>query len=439
MRGARHDERVIRDAHIDSGCPDTGESIGAVVPVALHLDLDCFFAQAEARRDTRLVGRPVAVGNPGARGIVATASYEARACGVRTAMPMAEARRLCPELVVIPPEFSYYKALSWEVAAAVAEGAPTFERYGLDEVLVRATAPLDGLEEWARHWARDTQRRVRARAGLVAAVGVAPTPVLAKLACEPAKPGGVYVVTPATLEAFLAGLSLAAIPGVGPVSAARLEGFGLITVRDAWRAGHETVCRALGERAGEVLWAHLHGEEPAVPSGSGSHSLGHERTLEADVTERAAFAAALEQIETEALARLWRSGYAAAAVVVKVRSAGFEDHSITRSLGAPTVAAPVIHAAVASTAEELFARAGGRVRLIGVSFVRLGPAVQLSLEGGNSELAGVPPSSGTAVHHTRFGAGVVVCGDEECAVVRFADAVRVLTDPRRYLDWDPEA
>ena len=332
----------------------------------IHLDMDAFYASVEQRDDAALRGRPVAVGGrPESRGVVAAASYEARAFGVRSAMAMARAVRLCPELAIVRPDFAKYRAVSGQVFALFRAVTPLVEPLSLDEAYLDVTENAWG-EPFATPVARRLKRQVRDETGLTASAGVAANKFLAKVASALDKPDGLTVVPPGRVEPFLQKLPVDALWGVGPVTARRLRAHGLTRLVDI-RSADEAALRALVGRQAEWLRRLAHGDDdrPVTPHRV-AKSSGSERTWPEDLLD-------LERIrgEVERMGRRagdWLAGgtRAARTVTIKVRYADFT--TITRSLTARPAARDAD--TVAARALALLARteAGTRpVRLLGVS------------------------------------------------------------------------
>src|SRR5499433_757001 len=212
----------------------------------LHIDMDAFYASVEQRDNPALRGKPVAVGGqPQSRGVVAAASYEARAFGVRSAMPMSRAVRLCPSLVIVPPDFARYKAASTAVFAIFREVTPLVEPLSLDEAYLDVTENAWG-ETLGTAVAKRLKERIRADTGLTASAGVAPNKFLAKIASGWKKPDGLTVISPERVEPFLQKLPVDALWGVGPVTAQKLRDKGIERLVDVRGADPEVLRGAVG-------------------------------------------------------------------------------------------------------------------------------------------------------------------------------------------------
>lgn len=305
----------------------------------LHVDMDAFFASVEVLDDPSLAGRPIAVGGDGSRGAVASCSYEARARGVRSAMATAEARRRCPELVVVAPRHHRYAEVSHELHRVLRDVTPLVEPVGLDEafmdvsgVLRRGSPPAIG---------RYILRQVHVSLGLTCAVGVARTKSLAKLASRQAKavapadrgPGdGLFVVMPHTERSFLDPLPVTELWGVGPATAERLARYGVHQVADLAAMPLGTLRRLIGRSAGERLAALARASDttPVRPSRP-VKSIGRETTVAQDLFEQADLADLAARLARPVGAALVAQGLAARGVTVKVRFA--DRRTITRTMG----------------------------------------------------------------------------------------------------------
>ena len=327
--------------------------------------MDAFYASVAQRDSPALRGRPLAVGGqPDRRGVVAAASYEARAFGVRSAMSMAKAVRLCPSLVIVPPDFARYRAASNAVFSIFREVTPLVEPLSLDEAYLDVTDNTWG-EPLATTVARRLKERICAETGLTASAGVAPNKFLAKIASGWKKPDGLTVVSPDRVEAFLQRLPVDALWGVGPVTAGKLRARGVERLVDIRTAEPRVLRDTVGSLA-DWLRQLADGvdERPVVPDRP-VKSSGSERTFPQDVTSREAVCAEMGAMAADAARWLLRKQRLARTVTVKVRYADFT--TITRSHSAePTRDEP----AIVARAVGLLARTDvGRrpIRLLGVS------------------------------------------------------------------------
>ena len=330
----------------------------------LHVDMDAFYASVEQRDDPSLRGKPVAVGGPAeSRGVVAAASYEARAFGVRSAMPMARAVRLCPGLVIVRPDFRKYRTVSQSVFAIFREATPLVEPLSLDEAYLDVTENAWG-EPLGLHVAERLKARIREATGLTASAGVAPNKFLAKIASGWQKPDGLTVIAPQRVERFLQHLPIDALWGVGPVTAARLRQAGIARLVDV-RAVDPDALRAVVGSLAPWLQQLANGvdDRPVEPNRE-AKSASSENTFEHDLTDLAEIRAAVDEMARSVARWLVRKERLARTVTIKVRYDDFT--TITRSV---TVQPPTSdEALIAARAVGLLDRtdAGTRpVRLLG--------------------------------------------------------------------------
>lgn len=338
----------------------------------LHCDMDCFYAAVHMRDDPALAGQPVVIGgSPEGRGVVAAASYEARAFGVRSAMASARALRLCPDLVFVKPDFPRYRAESAEVFAIFRQFTALVQVVSIDEAYLDVTATL-GPWGSATAVAREIRRRVREERRLTVSIGVGPNRLIAKIASDANKPDGLTVVTPRRVRAFLDPLSVRALPGVGPATERRFNAAGIQTVRQLRETEAGEIERRFG-RHGARLVAFAHGrDERPVRVERERKSLSSERTYERDLTDLEAVVEQLDRLAEGVGRGLAKRDISARTVVIKVRYEDFTTVTRSQTLAAPTADGDVI----ARTARRLLARteAGDRpVRLLGVGGSNLVP------------------------------------------------------------------
>jgi DNA polymerase-4 len=340
----------------------------------VHLDLDAFFAAVEVLEDPELRGRPVIVGGrPEGRGVVTSASYEARAYGVRSAMPVSRALAVCPEAVVIPSRHQRYREYSRKVMAILHQAAPLMEQVSVDEAFLDLT---DLIPTWqhAVEMAEKLQKRVKEETGLSASLGVATNKLVAKVASDQDKPGGLTVVRPGTEAAFLAPLSVRVLWGVGPVTAQKLARLEVITVGQL--AGVPVVeLRALFGRHGEAMARQALGvDDRPLRTSRQPKSIGHERTFTEDLGDREALLEQLHQLSQGVGRRLKRADLAAGTVAIKLRFADFTTLTRQMKLSVPTDDTSEIYRAAQILLHRVW-RPGQRVRLLGVTGRQLSPPV----------------------------------------------------------------
>jgi DNA polymerase-4 len=351
-RGPRADA-----ARRDWGTEEDGCSI-------LHVDMDAFFASVELARRPHLRGRPVVVGGS-ERSVVLAATYEARAFGVHSAMPMSTARRLCPQAVVVPPDHGAYQEVSHSVMGILRDVTSLVEQVSVDEAFLDVSGARRRLGNPTRIAAL-IRERVQARHGITCSVGVAATKFVAKLASGHAKPDGVLLVPRDATVPFLHVLPVGALWGVGERTAASLERWGIRTVAELAASDVGTVQRAVGRTAG----AHLHdlawGRDPRpVLPGREEKSIGAEETFAVDVADPRVVESKALELADRCASRLRAQGLVARTVAVKIRTADFRTLSRSRTLGQPTDVGRELYLA----ARGLLAAAdlgGLPVRLVGV-------------------------------------------------------------------------
>jgi len=328
--------------------------------------MDAFYASVEQRDNPALRGKPVAVGgDPTTRGVVAAASYEARTFGVRSAIPMSRAVRLCPSLIIVRPDFQKYRAVSQQVFAIFREVTPLVEPLSLDE------AYLDVTENaWQEPLGVTVARRLKAAikeaTALTASAGVAPNKFLAKIASGWKKPDGLTVVAPERVETFLQGLPVDALWGVGPVTAAKLREHGIDKLTDV-RAKPIADLEAIVGSLAPWLVDLAHGrDDRAVEPNRAAKSAGSERTYASDLSATPEIRQEIDKMAREVAAWLERRSIRARTVTIKVRYSDFT--TVTRSQSAPEATSDA--EAIAARAMALLSKtdAGTRpVRLLGVS------------------------------------------------------------------------
>jgi DNA polymerase-4 len=331
----------------------------------LHIDMDAFYASVEQRDNANLRGKPVAVGgDPDKRGVVAAASYEARAFGVRSAIPMSRAVRLCPTLVVVHPDFTKYRAVSHQVFEIFRRVTPLVEPMSLDEAYLDVTENAWG-ETLGMTVARRLKEEIRAVTGLTASAGVAPNKFLAKIASGWKKPDGLTVIAPDRVETFLQGLPVDALWGVGPVTAKKLRARGIEKLVDVRTADPQLLRDAVGSLADWLEPLARGIDDRPVVAEHEPKSSGSESTYERDLSDLGEIRGEIEHMARAAARWLAKKALYARTVTVKVRYHDFT--TITRS---HSDAATREEASLVARALALLDRTEcGRVpvRLLGVS------------------------------------------------------------------------
>lgn len=337
--------------------------------------MDAFYASVEMRESPGLRGLPVAVGGSGGRGVVASASYEARAFGVASAMPVGRAKRLCPGLVVVPPRFDLYHADSKRLHDILRRFAPVVEGIGLDEAFLDITgcaalfgSPLQLANALRKLVARDL--------GLFCSVGAGPNKLVAKLASKAAKPkasrggprpgAGVVIVEPGDVLGFISPLPVEALWGVGPASAGRLHKLGITTVGELAMLPESALVALFGKAGGRTLRALARGEdERPVVADNTPKSIGHEETFPIDITDRQELARRLVVMADSVAGRVRHHGMVARTVTIKIRYSDFTTVTRSHTFPSPQSTGPAFWGAARGLLDSVELREG--LRLLGLS------------------------------------------------------------------------
>ncbi len=331
----------------------------------MHVDMDAFFAAIEVLDEPALAGRALLIGHDGPRGVVATASYEARRYGCHSAQPMAEAKRRCPHAVIRPPRGRRYAEVSREVFGILESVTPLVEPLSIDEAFLDVTgSPIAGGEPVAI--ARHLKDRIRRELGLTCSIGLAPVKFLAKLASEVDKPDGLTVLRPEDVDRFLLALPLRKLWGIGPATEAKLAGLGIYNIAALRQVPAERLEAHLGSH-GPWLRQLAHGIDPRqVTPDHEARSISQEHTFGRDVEQPQPVRDLLRR-QTEAVAdRLRRAGLLAAGVTVKLRYGRFQTITRSNTLEQPSDVTWVLWQSVAELFDRWAAVAFQPVRLIGV-------------------------------------------------------------------------
>jgi DNA polymerase-4 len=332
----------------------------------LHVDLDAFYASVEALKDPALAGRPVVVGGAGSRGVVMSASYEARAFGIRNAMPAVRARRLCPDAVFVPPDFESYRAHSNRFRELLLAVTPLVEPISLDEAFLDVSGALLLFGEPVAIGER-IRRQVREGVGVSCSVGVGPTKLIAKLASRMAKPDGLVAVPAGEVGAFMDPLPARALWGIGEKTMRVLSRIGVKTVGDLARTPPVVLGRLLGEQHARDLHALARGvDDRQVVPYEAPKSVSHEETFHRDLDDELELLREVLSLSQKVGARLREDGYRARTVTLKVRLANFTTLTRSRTMDPPTDVAADLY----RVASELFRALPGarrRIRLLGVA------------------------------------------------------------------------
>ena len=407
---------------------------GRPVRWVLHADMDAFFAAVEAKDNARLRGCPVVVGGTGGRGVVASASYEARAFGVRSAMPVSQARRLCPHAVFVPPRFGVYQRCSEAFHGIARSFTPLVEGIGLDEAFLDVSGAV-ALFGPPAQIAVALRTRVTDELGLSCSVGAGPSKLIAKLASKAAKPRsspggpvpgpGTLVVEEPDVLSFLWPMPVEALWGVGQASAERLHKLGVATVGELAALPAGAVVAALGNVAGQMLHSLAWGRDPRpVVAGRAVKSIGHEETYPRDIVDRPDLDRRLVLMADQVAGQVREHGLVARTVVLKLRYGDFKTLTRSHTFASPQMTGPSFWTAARALLDGLDLREG--VRLLGVSASGLLPAEsspgqQLQLEfrpgpapgspvPGRSPAGGSEPAAGRATTAGAPGAGATTAG-----------------------------
>lgn len=423
----------------------------------LHLDLDAFYASVEQRDKPSLRGKPVVVGGVGGRGVVATASYEARRFGVRSAMSTREARSRCSHAAFLYPRFHAYREASHQVMALLRAITPLVEPLSLDEAFVDlAAAESADLPDLEVATVTAFAERLRARVhevthGLTASVGIGTSKFIAKVASDLDKPDGLVVVAPGTEVALLRPMSVQVIPGVGPATTDRLRRAGIHTVAELEAVSLDELIRLVGKAHGAVLHALARAEDDrAVEPERETKSVSVEGTYDADITDRTLMEHLLTRQAAQVAERLRKNGLSGRTVTIKVRLGDFTTLNRSTTLAGPTDKAATIAELARALLTDLDTSYG--VRLLGVGVSGLADWIQEDLFGEEpepGEPVDVPVLPEPARHrhawhpgmdivHAEFGRGWVWGAGRGVVTVRFETAERPTGPVRSFAVDDPD-
>jgi DNA polymerase-4 len=331
----------------------------------VHIDMDAFYASVEQRDNPSLKGRPVAVGYGAKRGVVAAASYEARAFGVHSAMPSVTALRQCPELVFMPPRFDVYRAVSRQIHAVFGDYTALIEPLSLDEAYLDVSENLRGLPTaWAT--AKDIRRRILAETGLTASAGVSYNKFLAKLASGLKKPNGQFAITPAMGPAFVESLPVAKFHGIGPATAAKMHRLGIMTGADLRNQPLALLQQHFGKAASWYQEVANGEDHRPVLADRIRKSSGSETTFGDDLTEAADIEAGVQAMADEVWAWCAKAQSFGRTVTVKIKFADFRQVTRSRSFAAAVVSQDHLRQASRDLVRPLLPPEKG-IRLLGVT------------------------------------------------------------------------
>jgi DNA polymerase-4 len=340
----------------------------------IHIDMDAFFASVEQRDNPELRGKLVAVGGSRERGVVAAASYEARAFGVRSALPSVTAKRRCPELIFVTPRFDIYKVVSLQIREICAEYTPIIEPLSLDEAYLDVTENLKGIAS-ATEIAEDIRAKIRRETNLTASAGVSYNKFLAKLASDYRKPNGLFVVTPRMGPAFVENLPVEKFHGVGPATTAKMKQLGIATGLDLRAQTLPFLQQHFGKSGPHYYWIARGVDERPVRSDRVRKSVWTENTFAQDLHAFEPMREALEPI----IARVWRhcqaTGIRGRTVTLKVKFADFQQITRSKSVGDPVDSLADLDRLSLGLLEPLLPTRKG-VRLLGITLSSLGGVEQ---------------------------------------------------------------
>jgi DNA polymerase IV len=345
----------------------------------LHVDMDAFYAAIEQRDRADLKGQPVIVGGLGPRGVVATASYEARTFGVHSAMPMREARLRCPDGKFVAPRMAVYQQVSGEIFDVLRRYTPLVEGLSLDEAFLDVTASRAAFGE-ASKIAREIKIQIHAHTRLTASVGVAPNKLVAKIASDLRKPDGLMIVTPQQITDLLDPLPIRKLFGIGPKTAAQLNQIGIQTLRELRLAATDQLQAVVGRDAAALQRRASGIDARPVLSEHDEKQISTETTFDIDIANHNVLQSELVRLADKTAARLRGKRLSAHGIAVKIRRHDFTTYTRQRRCEPPTdVSSTIIDIAQALLDDWLHEQPAAAVRLLGVGVYDLGSVVQLSL------------------------------------------------------------
>lgn len=347
----------------------------------LHVDMDAFYASVEQRDNPELQGKPLVVGGSTNRGVVAAASYEARRFGIRSAMPMRDAYRRCPDLLRVRPRMAHYKAVSAQIFEVFRSFTPLVEGLSLDEAFLDVTASM-ALFGSPTDIASAIKKNILEATGLTASVGVAENKLVAKIASDLDKPDGLTVVMPSDYEARLDPLPVAVIPGIGRETLKRLEGTAITTVRDLRLADNRILEPVFGRYTQKTRDRAAGIDARPVVSSRAEKSISAEETYDTDLVARDAMERELLRLTERTAARLRKANLATGIVQIKIRQSDFKTYTRQRRVKPPASGTDQIYAVARDLLGTwLGSNPEARIRLLGVGGSNLAPAAQPDLFG----------------------------------------------------------
>ena len=330
----------------------------------LHIDMDAFFSAVEQKRRPELAGKPVVVGgegDPTRRGVVSTASYEARRFGIHSAMPLRTAYQLCPDATFLPVDYEEYSRVSEEIKGILREFSPIMEDVGIDEAFL----DLSSIDRPADEVAREIKKKIKEETGLTCSIGIAPNKLLAKMASDMQKPDGLTVIAGDEIPSRVWPLSVRKLRGVGPKTEASLRAKGIQTVGDLASLSLDQLTEAFGPSYGSYLYEASRGidESPLVTHWE-PKSISRETTFQRDVDHWQVIAKTLVELTKEVIFAMREEGYRGRTVTLKIRFNDFKTYTRAKTLAEPTVSEEEIRRAAFDCLSRLELKK--KVRLIGV-------------------------------------------------------------------------
>ena len=335
----------------------------------LHIDMDAFFSSVEQKRHPELVGKPVVVGgggDPTKRGVVSTASYEARKFGIHSAMPLRTAYRLCPEAVFLPVDYEEYSRVSEEVKAILREFSPVIEDVGIDEAFL----DISSIDKPSEEIAEEIKKKIKDETELTCSIGIAPNKLLAKIASDMQKPDGLTILLEEDIQSRIWPLSVRKLWGVGPKTEAYLKEMGIQTIGDLASLSLDRLTEELGQSYGTYLYEASRGtdESPLVTYWE-PKSISRETTFQRDVDNWQMIAKTLAELTKEVVASMIEEGYQGRTVTVKIRFNDFKTYTRAKTLSGHTDSEEEIRRAAFECLGRLELKK--KVRLIGVRISNL--------------------------------------------------------------------
>lgn len=389
--------------------PD-GEKDAGLERVIFHVDLDAFFVEVERQNDATLVGKPVVIGGLGPRGVVATASYEAREFGVHSAQATAMARRLCPQAIFMRGSHDLYREVSKKFMEVLCSYSPVVVPVSVDEAYLDMTG-TERLYGMPMEAARTIKRMVRDELGLPASIGIGPSKLVAKVSTEHAKPDGIFQVQPDEVEAFFAPQPVRNLPGIGPKAGEALARLRIATLGELANAPDGPLRRALGPNNADHVKRRAKGIDNApLRERSKAKSISAETTFETDVSSRSELERVLKRLSERVGTRLRKSGQLARNASIKLRYGDFTTITRQRTFPVPGDGDQLIYDAAHAVLVTAMRQRGDAIRLLGVGVSGLGEqAAQLSLLDDNP-LADSGMSEVIDSIRDRFGSGSISRG-----------------------------